>query len=238
MRDLHVADVGDFGKFGLLRQLVGQPGLGRQLKLGVVWYYWGESAFSYIDPPDPASPLAQIDGPLYQELAGIGELRTSLVTRLEQTGLLPQNTVYFRDTLPNGQARVDWLARAMGAVEQCDVIFLDPDVGLKQNGNRKYARFSEAAEFWAGGHSLVIYQDVSHQSVEDRMERLCKEIRDELQGSAPTALRYHHGGSRIFFIIPNPADDEVAQLLWDRVDALLTSPWGTGRNPHFTRVDC
>ena len=39
MQDRFVGDIGDFGKYGLLRALMGiQPGADPQLSLGVVWY--------------------------------------------------------------------------------------------------------------------------------------------------------------------------------------------------------
>ena len=50
MRDEWVGDIGDLGKYGLLRVLTGYPDApeGERLKLGVVWYY-------NRDVPDAAS---------------------------------------------------------------------------------------------------------------------------------------------------------------------------------------
>lgn len=236
MRDLHVADAGDFGKFGLLRWLVGSSDPGRQLTLGVIWYYWKEQAFFYMDPPNPGGELAGLDSQLYEALESLAVPRTTMVESLENMELLPPYTVYFRDVVPSGQARAQWFQNALDAMRDCDVVFLDPDIGLKEDGGRQHAKFSEAASLWGNGHSLIIYQDVSHRNPEKRTQEICQEIRNNLRNVEPIPLYYSRGGSRVFFVIPNPANPEVEGLLRERVDTFMASEWANGG--HFTRVDC
>lgn len=239
MRDRHAADVGDFGKFGLLRWLVG--GDSPDLRLGVVWYYWGEDVFQYAGAQHRDGPLARCDADLYDKLAPIAMERTALVARLEHIGLLPGNTAYVGDEVPASLKRRNlWFGNAKSAVRGCDIVFLDPDNGLETENEhgRKHALYSEAAALWNASHSLVIYQHIPRTGTSQAVKATCNNLRAELEKAQPVPLVYHRGSSRAFIVIPNPASPRVCGLLRERIDAFLNSAWGTGNNPHFTIIGC
>ena len=102
---------------------------------------------------------------------------------------------------------------------------------LERESGQKYAHYSEAAALWRDGHSLVIYQDVSHTRSAERARAVCVKLKANLVGAQPIALVYRRNGPRAFIVIPNPAKSEVARLLRKRVDMLLLSPW----KEHFER---
>ncbi len=270
MQDKYVGDIGDFGKYGLLRVLTqglagcvdGKPsGLGdgeRQLRLGVIWHYVAVRrqlpplglAFKYIlDPNALERDLIQCDPELYDILSGlIGNNRRS-VGAVEQSAALPKDTVYFRDPVNNpAMPREVWFQRAIDAVRNCDVVFLDPDNGLADdNGNPnginpEHATYQEAAKLWEPGKSLVIYQHLDRTPAEELIGFHAANLRRQLGISGPPgsiiALRFHRRFARVFFVIPNLTDPSAAQLLRARVQAFLDCGWGAGGNPHFTRVDC
>ena len=241
MRDLHVADVGDFGKFGLLRWLVGPDDLGRQLTLGVIWYYWKESGFSYMNPPNPEGELAKLDSQLYQALESLALPRTGQVESLERLRILPPDTTYFRDVVSTGQSRAAWFESAMEKMGDCDVVFLDPDKGLQEVPDTEHTTYQEAAQLWRDGKSLVVYQSFGRprgmnatRQIHQKASRLRQELGINGSLGELTALWFRRHLARVFFVMPNPDNSEVAQLLRERVDSFMASCWGD----HFTRVDC
>ena len=124
--------------------------------------------------------------------------------------------------------------------------FLDPDNGLvDDNGDPdgvlpKYASYQEAAQLWEQGKSLVIYQSFGRRGAEPEIQDHAANLRQVLGIDGPpgqiSALRFRRTLARVFFVIPNPANPEVAQLLTDRVQSFIDSAWGGGG--HFTRMDC
>jgi len=98
MRDRFVGDIGDFGKYGLLRALAGvQPRCKPELHLGVVWYEV-DRGIRYFNRPDS---FRDCDKPLFDELqrlvasswrsiAAFGGLRRGAASRTPAPGNTPQ----------------------------------------------------------------------------------------------------------------------------------------------------
>ena len=269
MQDQFVADIGDFGKYGLLRTLTlglagcvdGNPaGYGdgqRQLKLGVIWYWQPNigiprdpqeaATYRYITDPSPTEErLRECDDELFGTLTNVvtpDDGRS--VAAIQTTAALPPGTVFFLDDVNDlTTGRNQWFQNAMDAVQGYDIVFLDPDNGMAHDGGNQdgvsssHASYQEAAQLWKNGQSLVLYQDVTRRNVPTATREQGCLLRQLLPDSEPIALWYHRRTARILYVIPNPANAEVAGLLQNRVDAFLGCCWGTGRNPHFTRVDC
>ena len=140
-------------------------------------------------------------------------------------------------------ASIQWFALAANSVGECDLVFLDPDNGLNNAAGQQFATYEEAAQLWMQGKSLVIYQALKRNgNAEEQIQAHADQLRNALGINGPAgkiiALRFHRTLARIFFVIPNPANPEIARLLRERIESFLECCWGTGRNPHFTRVDC
>jgi len=153
-----VGDVGDFGKYGLLRALCAeeltQGSRTYDLSLGVVWYLVPDEEgtgdgghIRYLGQDVPTmQQFMNCDPELYHIL-----LRMVLrdgdrsVRAVRERGVLPEGTVFYEERLtfagmpPAGAAarerRLDhrsaWVEGALEAVEGCDVVFADPDNGLE-----------------------------------------------------------------------------------------------------------
>ena len=269
MQDKYAADIGDYAKYGLLRTLTqglsgcddGTPvGLGdgkRQLRLGVIWYYVATNgplppmgqAFNFIlNPNQHEQRLIECAPQLFEILSNLIATAQRAVEAIEGASVLPDDTVYFREPVNGPGTRIEWFRRASDAVRNCNLVFLDPDNGLVDDGGNpnavapEHATYQEAAQLWAEGRSLVIYQSFRRQGAESEIQFHAANVRGVLGIDGPAgeiiALWFHRRFARVFFVIPNPANPEVAQLLRERIDAFLACCWGTGRNPHFTRVDC
>lgn len=126
MQDRYAGDVGDFGKFKLLRHLFNDA----NYKIGVIWYHFPDEPYNndggYTDYVDRES-FQDCDNDLCEKLRTVlnGE-RT--IASLENGEILPNNTVYFSDRLNFRQEypsqnrrdrqeresrRRDWLERAI-----------------------------------------------------------------------------------------------------------------------------
>ena len=161
MQDRYTGDVGDFGKYGMLRQLCGlRDEDADPLKLGVVWYrpnpelIASESVhdgryIAYLCPKQENVSEKQereyrcCDPPLYDGLREIVKRCDRRIEAVEKSGLLP-NVVFHRADVPGpvkgarGEARLAerqrWVNDALQTTVGCDIVFLDPDNGLEPKG--------------------------------------------------------------------------------------------------------
>src|SRR4030042_1594735 len=211
MQNRYVGDVGDFGKYGLLRAFC-LPGsdASRALSLAVVWYLVPDERNAdgkhtgYLDDRAAANLkwYRDCDPPLYGQLAEIVR-GTRHVTSIRNSGILPAGTVFFEEPLafdgtPHiGPAarearlrlRTDWLQRALDASAGCDVVFVDPDNGLESGTKRhhkrgpKFVYFDELESYLRRGQSLVIYHHMARNcSALEQIRERFTQMEERLKG--------------------------------------------------------
>jgi hypothetical protein len=158
MQNRYVADLGDFGKYGLLKYL------GRGLRLGVIWYLVSDEShnsdgrhirYLNLEPETAAhygvrlvtkrdaaqnTPHFRACSPeLYDALGGIVANRTRTVAEIRKRGLLPADTVFYEEALElspgtpheRRRQRDAWVDAALARSVDCEIVFLDPDNGLE-----------------------------------------------------------------------------------------------------------
>ncbi len=172
MQDRFVGDIGDFGKYGLLRALTGLWDWEREgplpeyerLSLGVVWYRnkvlkgganEGQNV-GYLFDPQSAPLYSDLDPKLYASLKEIVCSRRS-VDGIEKSGILEETEMdayYYSDFIPAGRSDrkkwkdgvEKWKDSVIENTKGEHIIFLDPDTGiasLKMEGDVKEGkRFS------------------------------------------------------------------------------------------------
>ncbi len=253
MQDRYTGDVGDFGKYGLLRWLCGQDTA--RLRLGVVWYRTDSSIIN-ADPPNDGKHVEYLqaeqehsfrpcDPPLYDGLREIVSRGDRRVQAVAQSGLLGADTSFHDDYVPgppagaSGQARIiprrRWAEHARRVTQRCDLVFLDPDNGLAPPSVSitrakapKYAYLDEIKELFGRGQSVVIYHHLGRNGTHaEQVARWCERLQQSLDPEDIFALRLHRGTARAFFVL---ATANHASLHRKRATALLDSPWGE----HFT----
>ncbi|HEY6255498.1 MAG TPA: hypothetical protein VIY51_06850 [Xanthobacteraceae bacterium] len=161
MQNRYVGNVGDFGKLALLRCLME----GR--RLAVCWYLTSDTresksngkSFDYLNRPEEFRHLAP---DIFDALAKIvAETRAELrgVAELEGSGLLP-DAVFHRSEVPRDLSlRQRWSEELVQAVNEADLVFLDPDNGIQ--GTRpgpKHVALAEIAALRRQGRTLVFAQ--------------------------------------------------------------------------------
>ena len=150
MQDQYVGDIGDFGKYGLLRHLTGMredPKPIHPLRLGVVWYLFPDGGNNdgkftdYLCNPKPRdSKLRDCDTELYDKLHKIViQEEDRRVVRVQGKGILPENTAYYErllsyepgESLSSKELRREaWLEGALESTAKANVVFVDPDNGI------------------------------------------------------------------------------------------------------------
>lgn len=167
MQDRYTGDVGDFGKFALLRALSADR------RLGVCWCRTdgaGEANndgkhLGYLERPGRFRPL---DPTVFDALQRFAEevregRRARTLDALEALGLLPGGTLFHRDLCPPApQARREWARRMVSAMADADLVFLDPDNGLESERlTPKSTAVAELSALRRPGRAILFYH---HQS--------------------------------------------------------------------------
>ena len=259
MQNRYVGDLGDFGKYGLLKVLCAsaESVTCPDMILGVVWYLVPDEVHNqdgkyvqYLVPTAKNQEQFRICDPaLYDALAGIVDSGRRGVSSVSAGGVLPDGTLYYESPLAfdglsgsgpgvrlqRAELRVRWLWGALECTAPCELVFLDPDNGLEVGvgpylkRGPKYVFFDELAPFVQRGQSLVVYHHMS------RHGRSLDQVRRRLSeigdrlGREAFALLYHRGSARAFFVVPVDGHEE---LLRTRAERFLDSPWAR----HFELV--
>ena len=230
MRDKFVGDVGDFGKYGLLRALCG-----RDLRLGVVWCFVPDRGIGYLERP---GRFKDCDASLFEALDQlVRSCRRSLET-VEESEILPEGTVFCRQPVPTQlEKRKAWADHASEETKHCDLVFLDPDNGLRADpliGDKvsaQYVYYKDLKPFLHPTRALVIYHDLgrvprSAEKAEIELHSLELRNRGNIVGNI-WALRWGAFLRRAYFIIPNGRETDLEP----RIKALLSGQWGQHFEP-------
>lgn len=166
MQDCYVGDIGDFGKYGLLRWLCGVHDSDEPLRLGVLWYRTPDEDNSdgrltdYLEPPDkrlleskPATlrrkntqyvGLRGCDETLFDGLHDLVKVKKNRsVKAVRESGILPADTIFFEPEVPAvPHKRSAWMAEGLQAVIGKHLVFADPDNGITglKAGSRQVQR--------------------------------------------------------------------------------------------------
>jgi hypothetical protein len=131
--------------------------------------------------------------------------------------------------------------RALAATADCDLIFADPDNGIRCVGHPapahrtkavKHAYLDELAAFAGHGQSLIVYHHADRSAAVDQQARgrLADPAR-EVPVEPVAAVRASRGTSRLFLVAADTPP--YAGYLAGRLTALQASPWGSELKVHW-----
>jgi len=156
MQDRYAGDVGDFGKFALLRAL--QPGR----SLGVCWYRCSGAGeqnndgrhVSYLQAPERYRRLDAVAFDAMQRVVATGRS----LAALEAAALLPGARYHGVEVPRQREARAEWFAAMQAAVSECDLVFADMDNGFEWSAlSPKCIGRHEVRALLRRGRSLLLY---------------------------------------------------------------------------------
>jgi hypothetical protein len=261
VQDRYVGDVGDFGKYGLLRALCAEEftwgSRSYDLSLGVVWYLVPDEEgtgdgghLAYLEQ-DPRRFMA-CDPALFHILLRMIRDGDRSVRAVRERGVLPEGTVFHEEPLSYAdipgvgrtatgrrlEHRKAWAWDALAAMRGCDVVFADPDNGLEPRAGLPRHRMNGPK--YAYFDELTPYLDRGQSVVVyhhlHRGAPHASQVQDRLsqleERLGPCfGLRYRPGSGRVFLIVPS---EEHWDVLHQRAERLARHRcWSR----HFELID-
>ena len=243
MQDRFVGDIGDFGKYGLLRALTGihppAPENEPRLSLGVVWYVPDVATeqntksthglkLSYLKQQ---KSYRVCDSFLFDSLNTLDKESERSIRSIEDSGILGNSTRFYDDRVPEEpRAREKWASRAQRIMSEQNIVFLDPDTGLiparQKNESAKHVYRQEIEMFLNIDQTIIVYQH--HAYTDSQIEGQRRNWSNALQTlrfQGYTVLCFEQ---RDFIILPAA---EHADLIDERLAKMLAGPW----QQHFKR---
>lgn len=237
MQNRYVGDVGDFGKYGILRS-IGETGL----KLGVNWYLTPDESHnsdgkhtSYLYKEN----YCGYDDQLFYILKDIVENDRRNVISIQESAALSGSTVFYdcvlnvadeRDYLKRRVNRQLWHKTALSRLNDCEIIFLDPDNGLQvdsvsltgQKGN-KYIGLDELKDYYKQGKSIIFYNHRERKQEDAYLEKFRKlQVDPAFTGAVWLGLKFVRGTTRDYFFVLQP--EHLFQVK-SQCEVLLNTVW-------------
>ncbi len=209
MKNQYVGDIGDYGKYGLLRFFANAG-----VKVGINWYLTKNDGSTdgkfvkYLQKDD----MRSYDPDLFEMLTVIAEKEDKSVQDIQNTGIVrgalfydelldPVGTPKERETI-----RKEWFEDSLDRMKDAELVFMDPDNGLltsgKENaiGTEKYIFPDEVERYYNAGHNVVYY---CHKGRRKLMEwdAYISHMFDRIPDAMPAVLTYHKGTQRSYVFL-------------------------------------
>ncbi len=201
MQDKYVGDIGDYGKYGLLKQIYNQAN--GNITLGINWYYvdineGNEGDGKYVEYLNKEE-FRNLFPEIFEELKKIVKNKKRSIREVMEISknkgtILPKNTVFYDEPVSDilsvfykyrKEKRKGWFEKSLEVLQKADIIFLDPDNGIQTEKLKetrkmsiKYALYDEINEYYKRGKSVIVYNHRDRKPLDDykgRIEKL-KEI--------------------------------------------------------------
>ena len=241
MKDDYVGNLGDYGKYGLLRALSGVHPPGKRLSLGVIWYQThpkGEPRgnFDYLDQ----RKYKDCDPALFEGLKAIRDDSRRSLRSIEESGILGDDAKFFDERVPRDpSARELWFDKALQEVMEQDVIFLDPDKGLRvgrtSNGPEQHATINELKKVIERGKIAIVYHHHNGYPFRRRSRDVARQLQNELDLKVPPGpLLYDPAATDFYVLVPEESAAVPPQkLIYERVQEFIRCPTSKWANPGY-----
>ncbi len=236
MKNQYIGDIGDYGKYGLLRFLSRHG-----IRIGVNWYLTKDDKSNdgkmtkYLENDSEAVYDSELFFAL-KDIADKGKLKT--IEDIESSNIIP-NAAFFNEPLNTSDTknrkerqsiRDTWHNRALKALNQAtSLIFADPDNGTLNckrkptvNNGEKYATVCELADYYRSGKDVVYYCHKARRS-EAKWQEKKAELKKALPDVKIIVLTFRRGTQRSYIFGIHPEHyDSYNQLITE----FLETDWG------------
>ena len=232
MKNQYVGDIGDYGKYGLLRFLARQG-----IKIGVNWYLTDddESAdgkfTAYLD--NPAERV--YDPELFDALKEIvAHGKNKSVKMVKDAGLIP-GAEYFGEKLKGSKLEVSarewdrrlWFNNSELMLGDSELVFADPDNGIsftktvRNKDSEKFVLPEEICRYYNDGRNVVYYCHKGRRKPEE-WEKAKTQIRQYLRDAQILAVTFCRGTQRSYIFVLHP---DCYQKYEQMLRAFLRTEW-------------
>ncbi|HEV2675508.1 MAG TPA: hypothetical protein VGV37_13270 [Aliidongia sp.] len=241
MQDRYAGDIGDYLKLAILRSIMPEH------RLGVAWWMYPDEGHNgdgrHTDYLNHAEQWRHFDPELFDNLGRIVKLENRRVSALQEADLLP-GAVYCTEQIPTAGLRIErraardeWFQRVKSDLDDCDLLFLDPDNGLETKGfdsgapkAGKSVGLKELQALQRPGRTIVVYHHQTRMRGGHGYERAHwgKRLR-EAGFLIVDALRASPFSARAFFLLDaSPRIRKNAEQLAGRCSPALSWYPGLG----------
>ncbi len=130
------------------------------------------------------------------------------VLHAEAWGILPKTTYHHRFLYDDAAGRHAYFEEASKRLQNCPLIFFDPDNGLEvvsagygSRGSSKFLYWREVESTFSRGHSLIIYQHFPRKARDQFIDDMTKRLRKKLNAPLVDSFRTSHV---VFFLVAQP----------------------------------
>ena len=228
MQDNYIGDIGDYGKYGLLREVCAAG-----LSLAVNWYKVIPTKPGKQDDGKYTSYLSMpqiyrdYDPAMFDSLKKIVmQEQDRRIARIEQEKLFSASFY----SVPLGNNREEWHVQALEKTKNANVVFLDPDNGLEtekmhQTGKptEKHVAWAELKDYYARGQNVILYQHRPQMTTKEKcIESVMHFQRSCLQADSVKLLAFPKYTNRFYFMFLHGRDQSEFQ----RICTGMVQKWG------------
>ena len=233
MKNQYVGDIGDYGKYGLLRFLASHG-----IKIGVNWYLTENDGSTdgkfttYLK--NPADRV--YDPELFDALQNIADHPDKTVKMIKQAGIIP-DAEFFGEMLKSSSLKADarewnrrlWFNNSTLMLGNAELIFADPDNGIsyrktaRTKDSEKFILPEDVAEYYNSGRNVVYYCHKGRRK-QEAWEQAKAEIRNHIRDAQILAVTFHRGTQRSYIFVLHPD----CYMRYEKIiTAFLDSEWGS-----------
>ena len=209
MKDQYVGDIGDYGKYALV-QAFAKAGV----RVGVNWYLTdndGSNDGKFIDYLDE-DRMRRYNPEVFDALKKIANKEKKSVKDIQKSGIITDAIFYDKKIDASGSPkerddfRKKWFIESESALADADLIFMDPDNGLLENGNvskpgvEKFILPEEVEKYFSAGHDVVYYCHKGRRSYA-AWDAYISLMFDRIPEAKPAVLTYHKGSQRSYVFL-------------------------------------
>ncbi len=235
MKNQYVGDIGDYGKYSLLRFLAQQG-----IRIGVNWYLTENDRsedgkfIKYLENDSEKIYDQDVFWAL-KKIVDEHDKDHRKVRMIQDIELIPK-TVFFDEPLDETQKspmerawkRRIWFEDSQAALAEAELIFADPDNGIsytktsRKKGSEKYILPEEAAQYYYSGKDVVYYCHKGRRS-SDKWNLAKAKIIEYICDARLLALTFHRGTQRSYIFVVHPERIEMYESL---LQGFLSTSWG------------
>jgi len=215
MKNQYVGDVGDYGKYSMLRAFTDAG-----IKVGVNWYLTSDDGTkdgkftSYLDDESMRWRCPVV----FDALKRIVSKPEKSINDVQQSGIIGNTVLFFDDILkiegtPTERVarRKSWFSKSLNVLSEAELIFMDPDNGLLENndasklGSEKYVLPDEVERYFKAGHNVVYYCHKGRRKY-DVWQAYKSEMFNRIPEAKPIILTFHKGTQRSYIFLIHEED--------------------------------
>lgn len=233
MKNQYVGDIGDYGKYALLRAFASH------YRIGVNWYLTENDQSNdgnmraYLSNPS----MRIYDPELYDSMKRFNAPQHRDVALIESAGLISE-AIFYSDILKSESLSVDeryqfrdtWHQQALKTLQCADLVFCDPDngpLGSKSVGNKqseKFVSLAELSDYYNRGHNVVYYCQKARRN-DAQWERTKKEMLTKVSDASIIVLTFHSIPQRSYIFVVHPCDKAKYKAIIDSFLQVWTGPF-------------